>query len=114
LTPERRELAVGIIHCRHHGNRDGTESPTAPYKQATTATPYVDGGDRAGHRRRTDHPRADVRAAAAFVAELFSTELRYSGASMGYQIAGVLAGGIAASWRSRSPRRLAAQRPVAT
>jgi metabolite-proton symporter len=32
---------------------------------------------------------------AAFVAELFSTKLRYSGASMGYQIAGVLGGGIA-------------------
>ena len=32
---------------------------------------------------------------AAFIAELFSTELRYSGASMGYQIAGVLGGGIA-------------------
>ena len=32
---------------------------------------------------------------AAFIAELFSTELRYSGACMGYQIAGVLGGGIA-------------------
>jgi metabolite-proton symporter len=32
---------------------------------------------------------------AAFIAELFSTELRYSGASMGYQFAGVLGGGIA-------------------
>jgi metabolite-proton symporter len=32
---------------------------------------------------------------AAFIAELFSTELRYSGASMGYQVAGVLGGGIA-------------------
>ncbi|MBC8091433.1 MAG: MHS family MFS transporter [Pseudonocardia sp.] len=32
---------------------------------------------------------------AAFIAELFSTELRYSGASMGYQIAGVFGGGIA-------------------
>jgi metabolite-proton symporter len=32
---------------------------------------------------------------AAFIAELFSTELRYSGASMGYQIAGVLGGAIA-------------------
>jgi hypothetical protein len=32
---------------------------------------------------------------AAFIAELFSTKLRYSGASMGYQIAGVLGGGIA-------------------
>src|SRR4051812_296156 len=32
---------------------------------------------------------------AAFIAELFSTELRYSGASMGYQLAGVLGGGIA-------------------
>jgi len=32
---------------------------------------------------------------AAFIAEMFSTELRYSGASMGYQIAGVLGGGIA-------------------
>jgi metabolite-proton symporter len=32
---------------------------------------------------------------AAFIAELFSTELRYSGASMGYQIAGILGGGIA-------------------
>ena len=30
---------------------------------------------------------------AAFIAELFSTKLRYSGASMGYQIAGVLGGG---------------------
>src|SRR3954469_8509450 len=32
---------------------------------------------------------------AAFIAEMFSTELRYSGASMGYQLAGVLGGGIA-------------------
>jgi MFS family permease len=32
---------------------------------------------------------------AAFIAELFATELRYSGASMGYQLAGVLGGGIA-------------------
>jgi MFS family permease len=32
---------------------------------------------------------------AAFIAELFTTELRYSGASMGYQLAGVLGGGIA-------------------
>jgi MFS family permease len=32
---------------------------------------------------------------AAFIAEMFSTELRYSGASMGYQIAGILGGGIA-------------------
>jgi MFS family permease len=32
---------------------------------------------------------------AAFIAELFSTELRYSGASMGYQLAGILGGGIA-------------------
>jgi metabolite-proton symporter len=32
---------------------------------------------------------------AAFIAELFSTELRYSGASLGYQIAGVMGGGIA-------------------
>ena len=32
---------------------------------------------------------------AAFIAELFSTELRYSGASMGYQIAGVLGGAVA-------------------
>jgi metabolite-proton symporter len=32
---------------------------------------------------------------AAFIAELFSTSLRYSGASMGYQIAGILGGGIA-------------------
>jgi len=32
---------------------------------------------------------------AAFTAELFATKLRYSGASMGYQIAGVLGGGIA-------------------
>jgi metabolite-proton symporter len=32
---------------------------------------------------------------AAFIAELFSTELRYSGASMGYQIAGIFGGGIA-------------------
>src|SRR4051812_23247173 len=32
---------------------------------------------------------------AAFIAELFSTELRCSGVSMGYQLAGVLGGGIA-------------------
>ncbi|MDF5758132.1 MFS transporter [Spongiactinospora sp. TRM90649] len=32
---------------------------------------------------------------AAFIAELFSTRLRYSGASMGYQIAGVLGGALA-------------------
>ncbi|MGH3584817.1 MAG: MFS transporter [Pseudonocardia sp.] len=32
---------------------------------------------------------------AAFISELFSTKLRYSGASMGYQIAGVVGGGIA-------------------
>jgi metabolite-proton symporter len=32
---------------------------------------------------------------AAFIAELFATELRYSGASMGYQLAGILGGGIA-------------------
>ncbi|GAA4805538.1 MFS transporter [Actinomycetospora chlora] len=32
---------------------------------------------------------------AAFIAELFSTELRYSGASIGYQVAGVLGGAIA-------------------
>ncbi|RBQ19699.1 MFS transporter [Spongiactinospora rosea] len=34
---------------------------------------------------------------AAFIAELFSTRLRYSGASMGYQIAGVLGGALAPS-----------------
>jgi metabolite-proton symporter len=32
---------------------------------------------------------------AAFVAELFSTRLRYSGASMGYQVAGILGGALA-------------------
>ncbi|GAA5156186.1 MFS transporter [Pseudonocardia eucalypti] len=32
---------------------------------------------------------------AAFVSELFSTRLRYSGASMGYQLAGILGGAIA-------------------
>lgn len=32
---------------------------------------------------------------AAFISELFSTRLRYSGASLGYQIAGVLGGGLA-------------------
>ncbi|MEU8246760.1 MFS transporter [Nonomuraea sp. NPDC048916] len=32
---------------------------------------------------------------AAFIAELFSTRLRYSGASMGYQVAGIVGGGIA-------------------
>jgi metabolite-proton symporter len=32
---------------------------------------------------------------AAFIAELFATELRYSGASMGYQLAGVLGGALA-------------------
>ncbi|WP_181019487.1 MFS transporter [Nonomuraea typhae] len=32
---------------------------------------------------------------AAFIAELFSTRLRYSGASMGYQVAGILGGAIA-------------------
>jgi metabolite-proton symporter len=32
---------------------------------------------------------------AAFIAELFSTKLRYSGASMGYQIAGIFGGAIA-------------------
>jgi nitrate/nitrite transporter NarK len=32
---------------------------------------------------------------AAFISELFTTTLRYSGASMGYQIAGMLGGGIA-------------------
>jgi metabolite-proton symporter len=32
---------------------------------------------------------------AAFIAEMFSTELRYSGASMGYQFAGILGGAIA-------------------
>jgi metabolite-proton symporter len=32
---------------------------------------------------------------AAFISELFSTRLRYSGASMGYQIAGVLGGALA-------------------
>lgn len=32
---------------------------------------------------------------AAFVAELFSTRLRYSGASMGYQLAGILGGALA-------------------
>jgi MFS family permease len=32
---------------------------------------------------------------AAFIAEMFSTKLRYSGASMGYQLAGVIGGGIA-------------------
>lgn len=32
---------------------------------------------------------------ASFIAELFSTRLRYSGASMGYQIAGVLGGALA-------------------
>ncbi len=32
---------------------------------------------------------------AAFIAELFSTRLRYSGASLGYQIAGVLGGAVA-------------------
>ncbi|MFI6495847.1 MFS transporter [Nonomuraea typhae] len=32
---------------------------------------------------------------AAFIAELFSTRLRYSGASMGYQLAGILGGAIA-------------------
>jgi hypothetical protein len=32
---------------------------------------------------------------AAFMAEMFSTRLRYSGASLAYQIAGVLGGGLA-------------------
>jgi metabolite-proton symporter len=32
---------------------------------------------------------------AAFVAELFATELRYSGASMGYQVAGIFGGALA-------------------
>jgi MFS family permease len=32
---------------------------------------------------------------AAFIAELFATELRYSGASMGYQVAGILGGALA-------------------
>lgn len=32
---------------------------------------------------------------ASFIAELFSTELRYSGASIGYQLAGILGGGVA-------------------
>jgi metabolite-proton symporter len=32
---------------------------------------------------------------AAFISEMFSTKLRYSGASMGYQIAGIVGGGIA-------------------
>jgi Na+/melibiose symporter and related transporters len=32
---------------------------------------------------------------AAFIAELFSTRLRYSGASMGYQVAGILGGALA-------------------
>ncbi|MFD1934399.1 MULTISPECIES: MFS transporter [Nonomuraea] len=32
---------------------------------------------------------------ASFIAELFSTRLRYSGASMGYQVAGIVGGGIA-------------------
>jgi metabolite-proton symporter len=32
---------------------------------------------------------------AAFIAELFSTRLRYSGASLGYQLAGVFGGGLA-------------------
>ncbi|MFE3449988.1 MFS transporter [Nonomuraea sp. NPDC059194] len=32
---------------------------------------------------------------AAFIAELFNTRLRYSGASMGYQVAGIIGGGIA-------------------
>jgi metabolite-proton symporter len=32
---------------------------------------------------------------AAFIAELFSTRLRYSGASMGYQVAGIVGGGLA-------------------
>ncbi|WP_028921171.1 MFS transporter [Pseudonocardia acaciae] len=32
---------------------------------------------------------------AAFISELFSTKLRYSGASMGYQVAGIVGGGIA-------------------
>jgi metabolite-proton symporter len=31
----------------------------------------------------------------SFIAEMFSTKLRYSGASMGYQIAGIVGGGIA-------------------
>src|SRR5207302_2057168 len=32
---------------------------------------------------------------AAFIAELFATELRYSGASMGYQVAGIFGGALA-------------------
>jgi len=32
---------------------------------------------------------------AAFIVELFSTRLRYSGASMGYRIAGILGGALA-------------------
>jgi MFS family permease len=32
---------------------------------------------------------------AAFIAELFSTRLRYSGASMGYQVAGIVGGALA-------------------
>jgi hypothetical protein len=32
---------------------------------------------------------------AALIAELFATELRYSGASMGYQVAGVFGGALA-------------------
>ena len=43
---------------------------------------------------------------AAFIAELFSTELRYSGASMGYQIAGVLGGGDRPDRVDRAGRRV--------
>ncbi len=46
---------------------------------------------------------------AAFIAEWFTPRLRYSGASLGYQLASVIAGGPApliATWLSRVPYRL--------
>ena len=48
---------------------------------------------------------------AAFIAELFGTRLRYSGASMGYQMAGVVGGALAPIIARQAVRPCTAPRP---
>ena len=50
---------------------------------------------------------------AAFISELFSTRVRYSGASLGYQIAGVLGGALAPIISIALPDRFDSALPVA-
>ncbi len=50
---------------------------------------------------------------AAFFAELFGTRVRYSGASIGYQLASILAGGLAPLIATALLQRFASTVPVA-